>query len=678
MLTEIESNQCHSSDNNKNTLGSASPNPLAPLNGVVMAATHHRTLSQQQQQQLQAAQQQHQNNISAANLQNHLAATSHHRFAPYPLHQPHLAGTHPHNTLYHQQITQKIPLGDFYPQQQLTNKSLSSRSRQTQQQEPLPNNNNTAPNNPFIAVASTSGTSSSSNPTMYDSTAGSSHLYPPNSNSSKSRYLLQSTLLQSAVYHPAMTPSELAQMENYIRSRRASPPALVAAFNQYHQHLQSMSHHLHQSQLNHHQTDLSEGTIEDVEEEEEQQVGTHISQLFPEILTEIFSKLSVRDRGRASQVCTAWRDAAYSKCCWRGEEATLHLRRATPFIFNSLIRRGIRKVQVLSLRRTLKDVVFGLPQLESLNLSGCYNVTDLNLGHSFSADLPNLKVLDLSLCKQITDTSLSRIAQHLKNLEVLELGGCSNITNTGLLLIAWGLKKLRHLNLRSCWHISDQGIGHLAGLSKETAEGNHQLEYLGLQDCQRLSDESLKHISEGLPSLRSINLSFCVSITDSGLKYLSKMPLLEELNLRACDNVSDIGMSYLAADNSSNHRGGSDSPQTTTIRALDVSFCDKIGDQALMAISHGLFHLRSLSLSACSITDEGLDRISKSLHDLQTLNIGQCARVTDVGLKALGENCLNLKAIDLYGCTKISAQGLNQVMKLPKLATLNLGLWHVR
>lgn len=586
--------------------------------------------------------QQQQNHLSA-NL-HHLAATSH-RFAPYPLHQPHLAHSH---TLYHHKIN---PLVDFYPQQQLTTKS---HRRQQQQQEPNTSSASTSPAN------------------MYESTtaaAAGSHLYQPNKASRG--YLLASSL------YPAMTASELVHMENYIRSRRASPPALVAAFNQYHQH----HHHHHQQHLAHQQqqTELDGGdhgrtsVTEDIDEEEleECQQGTHISQLFPEILTEIFSKLNVRDRGRAAQVCTAWRDAAYAKCVWRGEEATLHLRRATPFIFNSLIRRGIRKVQVLSLRRTLKDVVFGLPQLESLNLSGCYNVTDLNLGHSFSADMPNLKVLDLSLCKQITDTSLSRIAQHLKNLEVLELGGCSNITNTGLLLIAWGLKKLRHLNLRSCWHISDQGIGHLAGLSKETAEGNQKLEFLGLQDCQRLSDESLKHISEGLPSLRSINLSFCVSITDSGLKYLSKMPLLEELNLRACDNVSDIGMSYLAADSSPN---GS----TTTIRALDVSFCDKIGDQALMAISHGLFQLRSLSLSACSITDEGLDRVAKTLQELQTLNIGQCARVTDTGLKSLAEHSVNLKAIDLYGCTKITAQGLNKIMSLPKLATLNLGLWHVR
>ena len=393
--------------------------------------------------------------------------------------------------------------------------------------------------------------------------------------------------------------------------------------------------------------------------------GTHIGHLYPEILTMIFSYLDVRDRGSAAQVCTAWRDACYSKSVWKGVHAKLHLRRSSPSFFQSLMKRGIRHVQILSLRRTLKDVVTGITNLESLNLSGCYNVTDTGLAHAFSLDLPHLKILDLSLCKQVTDSSLGRIAQHLKNLEILELGGCSNITNTGLLLIAWGLKKLKKLNLRSCWHISDQGIGHLAGLSKETAEGNLQLEYLGLQDCQRLSDESLKHIAQGLTSLKTINLSFCISVTDSGLKFLSKMPKLEELNLRACDNISDIGMAGLAED------GG------CGISSLDVSFCEKIGDQALQHISQGLYHLKSLSLSSCQISDEGLEKLSK-MHDLQVLNVGQCSKITDKGLEMLANELINLESIDLYGCTKLTPKGIDVIMKLPKLKSVNLGLWLVR
>lgn len=119
-------------------------------------------------------------------------------------------------------------------------------------------------------------------------------------------------------------------------------------------------------------------------------------------------------------------------------------------------------------------------------------------------------------------------------------------------------------------------------------------------------------------------------------------------------------------------------PGGSTISRLDVSFCDKIGDQALNHISQGLFHLKSLSLNHCQITDEGLARIAKSLHDLEVLYIGQCNRITDKGLQSLSEYLVNLNSIDLYGCTQISTIGIETIMKLPELSRMNLELWLVR
>lgn len=392
---------------------------------------------------------------------------------------------------------------------------------------------------------------------------------------------------------------------------------------------------------------------------------THVSCLYPEILALIFSYLDVKDKGRVAQVCGAWRDAAYHKSVWRGVEAKLHLRNPNPFLFQSLVRRGIRRVQVLSLKKHLRDVISGVPGLTSLNLSGCYNVTDESLKHAFIQECHALTHLNLSICKQITDNSLGEIAKSLSNLEVLELGGCSYITNMGLFLVAWGFKRLKHLDLRSCCLISNQGIACLAGQSSNQQQngGTPYLEYLGLQDCQKLSDEALRYIGLGLSSLQSINLSFCASITDSGLKYLARMAGLREINLHSCDNISDIGIAYLA-------EGGS------RITHLDVSFCDKIGDQALIHISQGLFTLRSLSCSACQISDDGIYRIARTLHELDTLNIGQCDKVTDRGLQIISEHLTNLYCIDLYGCNRITTVGLERIMKLPRLAVLNLGLWH--
>uniref|UniRef100_A0A131YMG5 F-box and leucine-rich repeat protein 14 n=2 Tax=Rhipicephalus TaxID=426455 RepID=A0A131YMG5_RHIAP len=388
----------------------------------------------------------------------------------------------------------------------------------------------------------------------------------------------------------------------------------------------------------------------------------HISRLYPEILALIFSYLDVRDKGRVSQVCSAWREAAYHKSVWRGVEAKLHLRRPNPSLFPSLVRRGIRRVQVLSLKRSLRDVIQGVPNLESLNMIGCFNLTDAWLNHAFVQDVHSLSELNLSMCKQITDNSLGRIAQHLKGLERLDLGGCTDVTNTGLLLIAWGLHNLRSLNLRSCRGVSDPGISHLAGMTPTSAIGTLRLESLCLQDCQKLTDDALRFISIGLQDLRSLNLSFCASVTDAGLKHAARMARLRELNLRSCDNISDLGLAYLA-------EGGS------RISTLDVSFCDKVGDQGLLHASQGLFQLRSLSLNACPVSDDGIGRVARSLGDLQTLHLGQCGRVTDKGLSLIADHLKQLRCIDLYGCTKITTVGLEKLMQLPNLGVLNLGLW---
>lgn len=425
----------------------------------------------------------------------------------------------------------------------------------------------------------------------------------------------------------------------------------------------------HENKKRYHKAEHREKARRGVDKETRDE-GTTIDNLFPEILCLIFEKLDIQSKGRAAQVCCRWRDASYLKSVWKGCEAKLHLRRSNPTLFPSLVRRGIKKVQVLSLRKSLRELVNGIPNLESLNLSGCYNLSDSALDTAFNRDIPSLKILNLSLCKEVTDNSLGRIATHCKNLQDLQLGGCTKITNTGLLLISWGLKNIKSLNLRSCWQISDHGIGHLAGINSQpgggAGAGATTLERISLQDCQKLTDESLNHIAVGLPSVQAINLSFCVSVTDTGLKSLSRMDCLRDLNLRSCDNVSDIGVGFLA-------EGGSSSSQ---LSRLDVSFCDRVSDSSLVHVASGLPNLKSLSLSACHITDSGVKRIAKDLHHLETLNVGQCTKLTDESVETLAKDMKSLKSIDLYGCTSISSESLKTLNKSENLQVLNLGLWH--
>lgn len=319
---------------------------------------------------------------------------------------------------------------------------------------------------------------------------------------------------------------------------------------------------------------------------------------------------------------------------------------------------------MLSLRRSLRELVNGVPTLESLNLSGCCNVSDLALDNAFYKAVPALKRLNLSLCKEVSDNSLGRIATHCKNIEELDLGGCTKITNMGLLFVSIGLGKIKKLNLRSCRQISDAGIGHLSGVGAEVCEdkGATSLVELGLQDCQKLTDEALKHVSVGLPGLRKINLSFCVSVTDTGVKSLSRLPVLEDLNLRSCDNVSDIGVGFLVDDGNAR------------LQTLDVSFCANVTDNAMKLIAGGMPMLKSLSMTTCTITDEGLTRVAKNLAKLENLNIGQCLAVTDSGLTSLVDNLKRLKTLDLYGCTRVSPVTLGKLRAMPEMKHLKLEL----
>ncbi len=341
----------------------------------------------------------------------------------------------------------------------------------------------------------------------------------------------------------------------------------------------------------------------------------------------------------------------------------MHLKKSNPTLYPSLVRRGIKKIQVLSLRRSLRELLNGIPNLEALNLSGCYNLTDSALDSAFCREMPSLKVLNLSLCKDVSDNSIGKIASRCRNLQSLDLAGCSRVSNNGLFYISLNMKKIQHLNLRSCRMISDQGMSHLAGKNNNITKGLQVLEELGLQDCQKITDEGLKHICDGLRSINKINLSFCVSVTDTGLKSLGKMQNLKELNLRSCDNISDIGIGFLAEE------GGKQ------LTHLDTSFCANVTDTAAKYIANGIPELRSLAMANCSVSDEGLLNICKSLKKLETLNIGQCKQVTDKSLEVLAQELRNLKQIDLYGCAKVSEIALQKVRRMPNIADLNLQLY---
>ena len=77
-------------------------------------------------------------------------------------------------------------------------------------------------------------------------------------------------------------------------------------------------------------------------------------------------------------------------------------------------------------------------------------------------------------------------------------------------------------------------------------------------------------------------MNFCVSVTDKGLKSLSRLQSLQDLNLCSCVNISDIGVGFLAEGSA------------ISLRTIDANFCDCVSDSVMAHAATGLASVTSL------------------------------------------------------------------------------------
>ena len=197
----------------------------------------------------------------------------------------------------------------------------------------------------------------------------------------------------------------------------------------------------------------------------------------------------------------------------------------------------------------------GLPSLQSLDLSSCWQVGDL----APLAGLGCLQSLDLSWCRQVCD--LAPLAS-LSSLQSLNLAGCEQVCDLAPLA---GLSSLQSLDLVWCYHVGD--LAPLAGLSS--------LQSLDLSECGQVGD--LAPLA-GLSLLQSLNLYHCGQVGD--LAPLAGLSSLQSLNLPWCKQVSDLApLAGLAS-----------------LQWLNLSGCELVSDLSPLA---ALVSLQSLNLSGC-------------------------------------------------------------------------------
>lgn len=161
-----------------------------------------------------------------------------------------------------------------------------------------------------------------------------------------------------------------------------------------------------------------------------------------------------------------------------------------------------------------------LKKLKYLNLSNCYNICNKTINFIFS-EFHNLTELNLERCDIINDNAFFGIS-NLISLQTLNLNGCINITDLTLQILATSLIKSNNmlkLMLSGCYNITDNGILIIS-------QSFVNLSYLDLCGCYCLTNKSAQYIQQNLKKLKFLDATGCYNITNFNISYFNYVKIL--------------------------------------------------------------------------------------------------------------------------------------------------------
>ncbi|XP_068626391.1 F-box and leucine-rich repeat protein 13-like [Battus philenor] len=343
-------------------------------------------------------------------------------------------------------------------------------------------------------------------------------------------------------------------------------------------------------------------------------------------------------------------------------------------------------------------------KLNTLDVHSCDQLTNIGI-LALTTHQIHLRELDIALCTRVTDQSLVHICDNLTNLENLNIQRCRAVTDLGISELH-KLKKLKILNISQCELISKEGLEK--GICSEE---NRTLEDLDLHSLN-LDQTGVIMISEKLPNLRSLDLSYCFNaVTDASIQVVFKNQLfLHTLKISHCDKVSDAGltgMGKLQAEGDDDapimskydeahthhkiHLGsraeeeivrdarrkqdvmrmcekltidsytGFSLARLKALKELDISSCNRITDVSL-TYAFNFKELLNLNLSRCQqITHEGIGHLVRNCPSIEYFNLTDCYNLKDEAVKEIVSSLRRLQQLELRGCNQLTDKTLEAI-----------------
>jgi hypothetical protein len=158
-----------------------------------------------------------------------------------------------------------------------------------------------------------------------------------------------------------------------------------------------------------------------------------------------------------------------------------------------------------------------------------------------------------------------------------------------------------------------------------------------------MTSKSFGFIAE-LKNLRSLNLEYCVELSDEAVAAISKSSSIESLNLGSCKKLTAASAAHLAA--------------MTSLKELNLHDV-RLPDAAIKNLVK-IKSLTSLDIALSPVSDETLAEIA-TLPSLKKLNLAVCPNVTFKGIKNLAP--LRLDSIELASLGSVDDKELFELAK---------------
>jgi hypothetical protein len=287
--------------------------------------------------------------------------------------------------------------------------------------------------------------------------------------------------------------------------------------------------------------------------------------------------------------------------------------------------------------------------LEEFKIECLSHLSDDNFGPPVRARLSLLHSLSVSRCSRLSLVTLRDLFSFTTRLTELDLSWCKVFDDDALQAVSAACP-LRSLNITSCVFITDTGLTALARRSP-------LLSFLSVSMCPLIQGTALLELARKCPNLADLNVSGCDAITSvSLLKFARECRSLTRVHLGGLRKaVSDAVIAALAQNN-------------PHLRIGLFGGCLQVTDSGVAEIATHCRLLKELDLSSVvQLSDAGLLEISRRLLHLERLILNDCEALRNEGVLSLARRLWKLKTLEIKGCWNVSNATMNQCRELRPL-----------